>query len=102
MARHSRCHVTAPAVAMGVGLTRRICQRWVRRYNDEGLAGLDDIHQFQIIFYNEKPTIFALAGHPDRLVFGTTTGNLFVSDDRGDHWECVTHHIPPVYSVRFG
>lgn len=33
---------TAPAVAMAVGLTRRICQRWVRRYNDEGLAGLDD------------------------------------------------------------
>jgi transposase len=33
---------TAPAVAMAVGLTRRICQRWVRRYNDEGLEGLDD------------------------------------------------------------
>jgi transposase len=33
---------TAPAVAMAVGLSRRICQRWVRRYNDEGLAGLDD------------------------------------------------------------
>ena len=33
---------TAPAVAMAVGLTRRICQRWVRRYNEEGLAGLDD------------------------------------------------------------
>jgi transposase len=33
---------TAPAVAMGVGLTRRICQRWVRRYNEDGLAGLDD------------------------------------------------------------
>jgi transposase len=33
---------TAPAVAMAVGLTRRICQRWVRRYNDDGLAGLDD------------------------------------------------------------
>lgn len=33
---------TAPAVAMAVGLTRRICQRWVRRYNQEGLAGLDD------------------------------------------------------------
>ena len=29
---------TAPAV----GLTRRICQRWVRRYNEVGLAGLDD------------------------------------------------------------
>ena len=33
---------TAPAVAMAVGLTRRICQRWVRRYNEDGLSGLDD------------------------------------------------------------
>jgi transposase len=33
---------TAPAVAMAVGLSRRICQRWVARYNEEGLAGLED------------------------------------------------------------
>lgn len=33
---------TAPAIAMGVGLSRRICQRWVARYNAHGLAGLDD------------------------------------------------------------
>ena len=33
---------TAPSVAMAVGLSRRICQRWVARYNAEGLAGLDD------------------------------------------------------------
>jgi hypothetical protein len=33
---------TAPAVAIAVGLTRRICQRWVRPYNADGLAGLDD------------------------------------------------------------
>jgi transposase len=33
---------TAPAIAMSVGLSRRICQRWVRRYNDDGLPGLDD------------------------------------------------------------
>lgn len=33
---------TAPAVAMAVGLSRRICQRWIARYNAEGLAGLDD------------------------------------------------------------
>jgi transposase len=33
---------TAPAVAMSVGLSRRICQRWVGRYNEEGLKGLDD------------------------------------------------------------
>jgi transposase len=33
---------TAPAVAMAVGLSRRICQRWARRYNEHGLPGLDD------------------------------------------------------------
>jgi len=33
---------TAPALAMSVGLSRRICQRWVYRYNEEGLVGLDD------------------------------------------------------------
>jgi len=36
------------------------------------LESLGDTHQFQIIFYNEKPTMFALAGHPDRLVFGNS------------------------------
>lgn len=33
---------TAPSIAMAVGLSRRICQRWVARYNEDGLAGLDD------------------------------------------------------------
>jgi transposase len=33
---------TAPAVAMSLGLSRRIVQRWVRRYNDEGIPGLED------------------------------------------------------------
>lgn len=35
------------------------------------------------------------------LAFGTTTGNLFVSDDRGDSWDCVGNYFPPIYSVRF-
>lgn len=38
----------------------------------------------------------------NRLAFGTTTGNLFVSDDRGETWEAVNHHAPPIFSVRFG
>ncbi|MBS0211108.1 MAG: winged helix-turn-helix domain-containing protein [Planctomycetes bacterium] len=33
---------TAPAVAMSVGLSRRICQRGLARYNELGLTGLDD------------------------------------------------------------
>jgi hypothetical protein len=37
----------------------------------------------------------------DRLAFGTTTGSLWVSDDQGDSWQCVSEHLPPVYCVRF-
>jgi transposase len=33
---------TAPSIATAVGLSRRICQRWVRRYNELGLEGLND------------------------------------------------------------
>jgi transposase len=33
---------TAPAISMSVGYSRRICQRWLYRYNEWGLAGLDD------------------------------------------------------------
>jgi hypothetical protein len=36
------------------------------------LESLGETHQFQIIFYNEKPTMFALAGHPDKLVFANS------------------------------
>jgi hypothetical protein len=35
------------------------------------LGDLEETHQFQIIFYNEQPTMFPLAGHVGQLVFGT-------------------------------
>ena len=35
------------------------------------LENLQEVHQFQIIFYNERPIMFGIAGHPDKLVFGT-------------------------------
>jgi hypothetical protein len=37
----------------------------------------------------------------DRLAFGSTTGNLYVTEDQGEHWHAVTHHLPPVHAVRF-
>jgi hypothetical protein len=37
----------------------------------------------------------------DRLAFGSTTGNLYVTEDQGEHWQPVTHHLPPIYVVRF-
>ena len=33
---------TAPAIAMSLGLSRRVCQAWVYRYNEQGLQGLED------------------------------------------------------------
>ncbi len=37
----------------------------------------------------------------DRLAFGSTTGGLWVSDDQGDQWQCVSVHLPPINAVRF-
>lgn len=38
----------------------------------------------------------------DRLCFGSTTGNVYLSEDRGETWRCLGNNFPPVYSVRFG
>ncbi|MHC4610002.1 MAG: WD40/YVTN/BNR-like repeat-containing protein, partial [Planctomycetota bacterium] len=32
----------------------------------------------------------------DRLAFGTTTGSLWVTEDQGDSWRCLSNHLPPV------
>lgn len=37
----------------------------------------------------------------DTLAFGTTAGNIYVSEDRGDSWECVAQNLAVVYSTRF-
>lgn len=36
------------------------------------------------------------------LCFGSTTGNLYLSEDRGETWQCLANNLPPIYSVRFG
>jgi hypothetical protein len=38
----------------------------------------------------------------ERLAMGSTTGSLWVSDDRGEAWQLVNAHLPPVYAMRFG
>lgn len=37
----------------------------------------------------------------DRLVFGSTTGSLWISEDAGDSWQTVSSNLPPIYAVRF-
>jgi hypothetical protein len=36
-----------------------------------------------------------------RLAFGSTTGNVWISEDLGDSWQTISSTLPPVYAVRF-
>ena len=40
-------------------------------------------------------------GAGQNLLFGSTTGNLYASADAGDSWNVVSHHLPPIYTVKF-
>jgi hypothetical protein len=40
-------------------------------------------------------------GSGECLAFGSTTGSVWLSEDQGDSWQALSHHLPPVYCVRF-
>lgn len=42
-----------------------------------------------------------IAADGNTLAFASTTGSLWVSEDQGDSWQCVSRHLPPVVCVRF-
>jgi photosystem II stability/assembly factor-like uncharacterized protein len=44
----------------------------------------------------------ALDNRDDAVAFGSTTGNLYLSEDRGERWIAVSNNLPPIYSVKFG
>jgi photosystem II stability/assembly factor-like uncharacterized protein len=57
--------------------------------------GLPQEHAYDIVLRH------ALDASGDSLCFGSTTGNVYVSDDRGESWQSAGGNFPPVYSVRF-
>jgi len=57
--------------------------------------GLPQKHCYDVAYRH------ALDVRGDRLAFGTTSGNLFLSDDRGESWRPIGNYLPPFYSVRF-
>jgi hypothetical protein len=60
--------------------------------------GLPQTHAYDVVYRHA----LALDATGERLAMGSTTGGLWVSEDQGDSWSCVTHTLPPVYAVRFG
>ncbi len=43
----------------------------------------------------------AVDGTGERLAMGSTTGNLWISEDGGAGWALVSGHLPPVHAVAF-
>ncbi|HLF21577.1 MAG TPA: hypothetical protein VI582_03675 [Aestuariivirga sp.] len=60
-------------------------------------GGLPQEHAYDLVFRHA----LAIDETGDRLAFGSTTGGLWVSEDQGDHWQMVSHTLPPVHAVRF-
>jgi photosystem II stability/assembly factor-like uncharacterized protein len=57
--------------------------------------GLPQEHAYDVVYRH------ALDASGDRVCFGSTTGNVYISEDRGESWRCAGNHFPPVHSVRF-
>jgi hypothetical protein len=72
----------------------------VRRTDDGGKTwiplrkGLPQKHCFDIVFRH------SLDRCDKTLVFGTTTGHVFASENDGDDWKVIAKHLPKVDSVR--
>ena len=76
--------------AMSVCRTEDGGKTWTHLRN-----GLQQHECYDVVFRH------ALDISGDQLAFGSTTGNVFFSADRGDTWQTIGHHLPPIYSVRF-
>ena len=59
--------------------------------------GLPQDHAYDLVLRHA----LAIAADGQQLGFGSTTGNLWVTDDQGDHWHTVSQHLPPIYAVRY-
>lgn len=99
-ARDERVAWVAPAVSaeyrVPVDRALRICRTQDGGQSWQDLRqGLPQRHCFDLVFRH------ALDARGDSLVFGTTAGNFYASDDRGDSWRCIAQNLAMVYCVRF-
>lgn len=59
--------------------------------------GLPQQHAYDVVYRHALD----VDDSGSRLAIGSTTGGLWVSEDQGEGWHCITHTLPPVYAVRF-
>jgi hypothetical protein len=59
--------------------------------------GLPQEHCYDLVYRHG----LAVDDTGDRLAFGSTTGNLWLTENGGATWDCLSTHLPPIYAVRF-
>ena len=59
--------------------------------------GLPPVPAYDLVYRHG----FDLAPDGRTLAMGSTTGGVWISEDAGESWQCVSTHLPPVYAVRF-
>lgn len=59
--------------------------------------GLPQEHAYDLVYRHG----LAVDATGDRLAMGSTTGGLWISEDQGDSWRCLSTQLPPIYCVRF-
>jgi hypothetical protein len=60
-------------------------------------GGLPQRHAYDLVYRHALD----VAADGDTLAFGSTTGSVWISEDQGDSWQALSHHLPPVAAVRF-
>ena len=89
--------VVSDEVRVAHDLSLTVCRTEDAGQNWESLKnGLPQENSFDIVFRH------CLAISKNELVFGTTTGNLFYSENAGDDWICLSNNLARVEGVIFG
>jgi photosystem II stability/assembly factor-like uncharacterized protein len=85
---------TSPGGKPAVYTTRNAGETWQRLD-----AGLPREHAWWTV---KRQAMCADGGDPVGLYFGTTSGELWASDDEGRSWRCMARHLPEIYAVETG
>jgi photosystem II stability/assembly factor-like uncharacterized protein len=59
--------------------------------------GLPQVHAYDLVYRHSLD----VDRFGNQLAFGSTTGNLWLSEDQGDTWQNLSTSLPPIYCVRF-
>ncbi|WP_242345086.1 WD40/YVTN/BNR-like repeat-containing protein [Anaeromyxobacter terrae] len=60
--------------------------------------GLPQEHAYDLVYRHGLD----VSDDGERLVMGSTTGGLWISEDGGDRWQLLPARLPPIYQVAFG